>query len=61
MKRIAYEAVALQVDKLYDFSITDEKKIDERCILIQTFIESCGWDLDDYTRVMMGFDDSLTN
>ncbi len=61
MKRLPYETVALQVEKLYDFSIVDEKKIDERCLLIQEFIESCGWSIEDYTRVMMGFDSPNSN
>jgi hypothetical protein len=61
MKRIPYDQVALEVEKLYDFSIIDEKKIDERCLLIQNFIESCGWDIDSYTRVMMGFDSPTLN
>lgn len=61
MKRIPYESVALQVEKLYDFSIVDDKKIEERCFLIQEFIESCGWTIDEYTRVMMGFDKPDSN
>lgn len=61
MKRVAYETVALQVEKLYDFSIVDDKKIDERCLLIQEFIESCGWSIEDYIRVMMGFDSPSSN
>jgi hypothetical protein len=48
MKRVAYEAVAIQVDKLYDFSITGEREIEERCDLIREFIESCGWTTDDF-------------
>lgn len=61
IKRIPYEIIALEVEKLYDFSITDEKKIEERCVLIQEFIESCGWSIEDYTRIMMGFDSSGSN
>lgn len=61
MKRLPYEAVTLEVEKLYDFSIVDEKKIEERCILIQEFIESCGWSIEEYTRVMMGFDSPGSN
>lgn len=61
MKRVPYETVALEVEKLYDFSITDDKGIDERCLFIRQFIESCGWDIEDYIRVMMGFDKPLSN
>jgi hypothetical protein len=48
MKRVAYETVSLQVDKLYDFSITNEREIEERCDLIREFIESCGWSTDEF-------------
>lgn len=50
MNKIPFESVMLQVDKLYDFSITDEKKIEERCFLIQDYIEACGWDIDEFWR-----------
>lgn len=61
MKRVPYESVAIEIEKLYDFSITDEKQIEERCLFIQNFIESCGWTIEDYTRVMMGFDNPQSN
>lgn len=48
MKRVAYETVALQVEKLYDFSIVEERKIEERCELIREFIESCGWEIGEF-------------
>lgn len=56
MIRIEYAIVAVQVDKMYDFSITESNAIERRCLEIQDFIESCGWDLTSYIRRMMGFD-----
>lgn len=61
MKKIAYELVSLQVDKLYDFSIKDANKIDEQCLLIEQFIESCGWNMDDYIRTMLFSNKDILN
>jgi len=55
MKRIPYQVVALELEKLYDFSITDEKKIDERCVLIENFLEACGWTIQEYYDQQNGF------
>lgn len=52
MRRIPYEVLALQVDRLYnkDFPEDSTQSIEEHCEFIQTFIQSCGWDLDDFIR-----------
>ena len=50
--KIAYEILALEVDKLYSEKISsnDVKAIDDHLAYIETFIESCGWEVDEYMR-----------
>jgi len=59
--KIKFEIVDAQVEKMYDFTITDVQDIDRRCLEIQDFIEKCGWNLDDYIRRMMNFSDQEMN
>jgi hypothetical protein len=57
MTKVPYEVLALEVDKLYqkqfpsssdpDFAL---KEIEEHCEYIATFIESCGWNLEEYIQ-----------
>ena len=53
MSKIAYEIVALEVEKLYSktFNDSQEKEIAEHCEFIANFIESCGWDADDFLYI----------
>lgn len=55
MKRIPYQTVALELEKLYDFSIVDEKKIDDRIVLIENFLEACGWTMQEFFDEQNGF------
>ncbi len=52
MKRIPFNQVELELNKLYDFSITSDSQINKRCELIQNFVEACGWEIEDYIREM---------
>lgn len=51
-----------QVDDLYEKGLnkklTSVQEINAHCEFIQDFIESNGWDIDDFIRTMMGFEDS---
>jgi hypothetical protein len=55
--KIKYDIVALQVELLYqkDFDPHDIAGINNHCDYIRSFIESCGWVIDDFIREMMGF------
>ena len=57
MARIPFEQVEIELEKLYDFSITDKVSIEERCDLIREFVIACGWTTEEYIRKMFGFDD----
>ena len=50
MKRISYELLAYQVDKLYavEFSDDDEDAIIKHCEYIAEFIKACGWQEEEY-------------
>lgn len=51
MNKVAYELVAIEVDKLYGKTFAPDaphKEIEEHCEYIAKYIESCGWDTDDY-------------
>lgn len=50
MIKISYEILAAQVDLLYatQFQDTQIKEIEEHCEYIATFIEACGWSIDEY-------------
>jgi len=64
MKRLPFAYVSKQLDSLYEkkFDLNDEAAINKHCEFIQAFIDSCGWETDDYIRVMMGFEtETLTN
>lgn len=57
MKRVSYELVALEMEKLWSVQIdpTDIAAMDKHCELLRGFVESCGWNVDDYIRRMMDF------
>ena len=48
--KIPYEVLALEVDKLYqkEFGPSDHTSIEEHLKFIETFIESCGWEVEEY-------------
>jgi hypothetical protein len=50
MIKVAYEIVAAEVDKLYqkEFPPGAHHAIEDHCEFIATFIESCGWKLEEY-------------
>jgi hypothetical protein len=53
MVKIPYFQLSVEVDKLYNYSLTDDKVIEEHCEFIRQFIESCGWEVEDYISTMM--------
>lgn len=51
MNKIQYELVALEVEKLYGKIFPPDapnKEVEDHCEYIAKYIESCGWDTDDY-------------
>jgi hypothetical protein len=48
---ITFEQVSLEVEKLYSQDLKeDPKAIEEQCLLIENFIEACGWSLDSFVE-----------
>jgi len=47
-----YKLLALQLDELYSFLIDpkDNRAIEEHCEMIARFVESSGWELDEFIR-----------
>lgn len=50
--KVPYSQLSFEVDKLYNYKLTDEKEIEEHCEYIRQFIEACGWEVEDYIRAM---------
>lgn len=50
--KLSYAQLSMQVDKLYEYVLTDERAIEEHCEFIRQFIEACGWSVDDYINAM---------
>ncbi len=50
MNKIAYEILVLEIDKLYPphYILKPGQKLDDHLDYIETFIESCGWDVDEF-------------
>jgi len=57
MKTMRYELVAIEMEKLWNIQIDplDEAAMEKHCDLLRSFVESCGWSVDDYIRRMMNF------
>lgn len=57
IRRIPYEQVALQMERLWSVPIdhTDEAAMEKHCDLLRGYVEGCGWTVDDYIRRMMNF------
>lgn len=57
MKRLPYAMVAIEMEKLWSVQIdpSDIDSVNNHCDLLRGFVESCGWDVDDYIRRMMDF------
>lgn len=51
--KLPYAQLYVQVGKLYDYTLTDEKAIEEHCEFIRQFIEAAGWNVDDYILTMI--------
>jgi hypothetical protein len=54
MKKVAFEQVQLQLDLIYNTRETDPSKIDHICDFAIEFVESCGWEINDYIGKMLG-------
>jgi hypothetical protein len=52
MTKIAYEILAVEVDKLYlkELPLEDISGINEHIEFIKNFIEACGWSTDEYIQ-----------
>jgi hypothetical protein len=47
--KIPYEILAVQVEKLFEKELPDnDDEIDAHCRYIDSFITSCGWDVNEY-------------
>lgn len=57
MKKISYEFLTLELEKLWskEFSSEDTIGINEHCDFIISFVESCGWTTEEYISRMMGY------
>ena len=53
--KIPYEVMALEVERLYarEFPPNSDRAIEEHCEYIATFIESCGWTVEEYLQRWM--------
>lgn len=58
MQKISFESVNFLVAKLEreSLNLTDLNEIDLYCQQIIEVIESCGWDAEDFTERLMGWD-----
>jgi hypothetical protein len=63
MKRVSYELVALEMEKLWSVQIDyrNETAMEDHCNLLRGFVESCGWTVDDYVRRMMNCDPEVSD
>jgi hypothetical protein len=59
--KTSFHILEPQVNKLYEkeFDSNDIESINNHCESIAQFIESCGWNVEDYIRAM--FRDELLN
>lgn len=48
--KLSFEQVSIQVDKLYDqvIPLDDLEAIGEQCQLIDSLIEGCGWQVNEF-------------
>lgn len=46
--KVQFEIVEAQISKMFSDELQGDETLDERLIKIETFIESCGWNLDEY-------------
>lgn len=59
-KKVAFHTLSKIVDSMYDFSLVKVEEIDKRCLDIQDVVTLSGWDLDDFIREMMGYNNPTT-
>ena len=57
MVKLSYEAVAVAMEPLWLKLIdpSDTISIDNHCLYLRSFIESCGWDVDNYIAHMISY------
>lgn len=50
MSKIAYEVVAVEVDKMYPphYVLKADETVDDHLVFVETFIKSCGWDVEEF-------------
>lgn len=58
--KIPIELLDLELEKIWQAGLkinpNDQQKIEEHCRLVESFVEACGFDNEEYIRHMMGFD-----
>ncbi len=55
MKRLPFELVEIQLQKIYNYKETDLMRIDEMCDTAYEFILASGWSIEDYVyRLLFG-------
>lgn len=52
MNKISYDVLAVEIEKLYPpiYVLSPNETIDDHLKYIETFIESCGWKVEDYMQ-----------
>ena len=46
--KVQFEIVEARISQMFSDELQGDETLDERLIKIETFITSCGWDLDEY-------------
>lgn len=46
--KVQFEIVEAQISQMYSDELKGNETLDERLIKIESFIESCGWSIDEY-------------
>jgi len=48
MEKIQFEIVNSQVEDFFDSPLREDETVDQRLIVIEEFIGSCGWSVDEF-------------
>jgi hypothetical protein len=46
--KIPFEVVETQIETMFANALKEDEQLTDRLIAIEEFIESCGWDIDEY-------------
>jgi hypothetical protein len=50
LKKISFNIVNYQVNKLFDTPLEENETVEERVEQIEKYIEACGWDIDEFEK-----------